>query len=92
MKTLHSEENEICPYLENEYQHQICGVSLVSKIRSLMTESSTVPRGARNPFLVGGALRGIISPDTIQKEHYSTSIKTREPFGYNFLLKFVHFT
>lgn len=45
----------------------ICGVSLVSKMRSLMTESSTVPRGARNPFLVGGALCGIPSPDTTQE-------------------------
>ena len=45
----------------------ICGVSLVSKIRSLMTESSTVPRGATKPFLVGGALRGMTSPNTTQK-------------------------
>ena len=36
-----------------------------------MMESSTVPRGARNPFLVGGALRGIISPDTIGKTFHN---------------------
>ena len=56
----------------------ICGVSLVSKMRSLMTESSTVPRGARNPFLVGGALLGMISPDTRQEKifHYQTKYFT----------------
>ena len=51
-----------------------------------MIESSTVPRGARNPFLVGGALRGIISPDTIVKTFHNLMLIQQKLFGSHILM------